>query len=158
MTEPSKYDWENVKTMPRFLKFISPEPNTGCWLWSGCLDVNGYGRFSVGSMKDGTRATRFAHRVAYELFVGEISRGLALDHLCRVPGCVNPYHLEPVTDRVNILRGKGPAAENAKKGHCEHGHAFTPENTVFSTQRGRQRRHCRRCRILSDRRRRSPHH
>lgn len=46
-----------------------------------------------------------AHRLTYTLLVGEIPDGLDLDHLCRVPACVNPDHLEPVTRRENSQRG-----------------------------------------------------
>lgn len=62
---------------------------------------------------------------------GSIPKGLTLDHLCRNRACVNPVHLEPVTNRVNILRGIGITAQNARKTHCKHGHPFTVENTIY---------------------------
>lgn len=65
-----------------------------CWIFRN-LKPNGYGIFDKGS----------AHRFAYTEMVAEIPEGLDLDHLCRVRACVNPYHLEPVTRRVNLLRG-----------------------------------------------------
>ena len=67
----------------------------GCWFWAGPIRKTGYGVFGRSS----------AHRVAYELAVGPIPGGLVIDHLCRVPSCVNPAHMEPVTPDVNVLRG-----------------------------------------------------
>lgn len=72
-----------------------------CWLWRGALDRHGYGRVGVG----GTR-TALAHRVAYMLAVGPIPDGFVLDHLCRIRACVNPAHLEPVTQVVNLERAR----------------------------------------------------
>lgn len=70
-----------------------------CWLWTGSRTTKGYGHLLV----DG-RFTQ-AHRLAYELEVGPIASGLVIDHLCRVRHCVNPAHLEPVTNRENLRRG-----------------------------------------------------
>lgn len=71
----------------------------GCWLWCGTV-LNGYGQFSFEGK------TVKAHRHSYEALVGPIPIGLALDHLCRNRGCVNPKHLEPVTWQTNIHRGR----------------------------------------------------
>lgn len=89
-----------------------------CWLWEGATIPAGYGHLHL----NGTNT--FAHRLAYELANGPIPEGLTIDHLCRVPACVNPSHLEAVTMRENVLRGKGPAAKNARKTHCPYGHAY----------------------------------
>jgi hypothetical protein len=79
-------------------KYI-PEPNSGCWLWFGCVNSKGYGQ-----MKTPTRAV-LAHRFAYEQFRGPLMVGFVLDHLCRQRCCVNPDHLEQVTQAVNLARG-----------------------------------------------------
>lgn len=75
-----------------------------CWMWNGAKNERGYGLvFRSG------RAVR-VHRYIYEAFNGPIPAGLQLDHLCRQRLCVRPRHLEPVTNRVNVLRGMSPAA------------------------------------------------
>lgn len=97
----------------------------GCWVWRGSLSPSGYAQMTV------RQKTVRAHRWSYERFVAPIPEGLVVDHLCRNPSCVNPDHLEPVTPRENTLRGVSPAAKNAKKTHCIHGHEFTAENTIW---------------------------
>jgi len=75
-----------------------------CWLWIGAITKNGYGNFWLTDVKSNV----FAHRWAYERLRGPIPTGLVIDHLCRVRHCVNPEHMEPVTIRVNSLRGMSP--------------------------------------------------
>lgn len=135
-----------MTALERFWIRVEPEPNTGCWLWSGTLYLGGYGRFTTE-----TRSQQAAHRWAYEHYRGPIPEGLQLDHLCRVRSCVNPDHLEAVTARVNTLRGKGRTARNAAKTHCVRGHEFTPENTRLCEA---GKRKCREClKVLHKRRR-----
>jgi hypothetical protein len=102
-----------------------------CWPWQGCVDKKGYGRFS--------RHGR-AYRVSYEFFVGRIPDGLSIDHLCRVPSCVNPDHLEPVTLAENARRAA--LGTGRKRDHCKYGHLYTTENT-YITREGH--RFCRQC-------------
>ena len=82
----------------RFLRYLTLDPS-GCLLWDGGVNANGYGVFCP----TGTRQ-RLAHRWWYEQQVGEIPEGLTLDHLCRVRRCVLPEHLEPVTRSENTSR------------------------------------------------------
>ena len=107
-----------------------------CWIFTGARTDRGYGVIPV------ARTSVRAHRVTYEHFVGPIPAGLVLDHLCRNTSCVNPDHLEAVTQRENVLRGNAPTAANARKTHCIRGHEFTPENTYAKKGGGRA---CRRC-------------
>lgn len=91
-------------------------------MWQGRPNAWGYGRLTV----DGVLT--YAHRYSYTLLVGPIPYGLGIDHLCRVHLCVRPDHLEPVTTRVNTLRGLSPSAGNAIKTHCSRGHELTGPN------------------------------
>lgn len=118
---------------------IMAEPNTGCWLWIGTTDKLGYGRL----WWEGRPS--LAHRVVYNAAKAPIPNGLSLDHLCRNPTCVNPDHLEPVTHKVNVLRGEGFGAKNKRKMHCDNGHPFTEVNTIERTD-GSGWRACRTCR------------
>lgn len=85
-----------------------------------------------------------AHRVSYELHREPIPRGTVLDHLCRHRWCVNPYHLQPVTNRENIMRGEGYFARNGRKTYCVRGHEFGRANTHMY----RGHRVCRKCRNI----------
>lgn len=113
-----------------------------CLLWTGTKDKNGYGRFSLGWLLGPFRA----HRLAYEMLIGPIPLSLVLDHLCRNPSCVNPHHLEPVTNRENIRRGDGWAGLNARKTHCKRGHPLSGEN-LYETPKGRHCKSCQRVRL-----------
>ncbi|MFB7618507.1 HNH endonuclease signature motif containing protein [Kitasatospora sp. NPDC056181] len=90
-----------------------------CRLWTGAVTTSGYGKFKAEGK------TVRAHRFAYQQAHGAIPGGLVIDHLCRVPLCVNAAHLEAVTNRENTLRGTGTSAANARMTHCSKGHPLT---------------------------------
>lgn len=87
-----------------------------CWLWTGAKTGDGYGEIKVsGRMVP-------AHRLSWTMAGGTLIEGMTLDHLCRTRACVNPAHLDQVTNKVNILRGNGAPALNARRTHCKRGH------------------------------------
>ena len=120
---------------------------TPCWLWTASQDGRGYGQFRFNGKM------RKAHRYAYELGKGPIQEGLAPDHLCRTPLCVNWDHLEAVTQRENLLRGMSPSAQHARKTHCPQGHPYDLVNTRFSKDGAH--RFCRECTRMHSQARRS---
>jgi hypothetical protein len=108
-----------------------------CWLWLGHRTRDGYGMVTV------EKRPRLAHRVSYEVHVGEIPVGLQLDHLCRVTACINPSHLEPVTASENMLRAWAAVegSNRPRKTECVAGHPYTEENTYLD----KGFRYCREC-------------
>lgn len=108
--------WDPLPVEPRFWAAVEQMPN-GCWQWRKATS-GGYGIINWNGRK------HYAHRVSYQLFVGDIPAGLQLDHLCRNRGCVNPEHLQPVTPQVNTLR-----SAPATKASCAQGHPFDEANT-----------------------------
>lgn len=106
---------------------------TGCWLWTACVYPGGYGMY-----RHNGKLQR-AHRVVYTLLVGEIPSGLQLDHLCRVRHCVNPEHLEPVTQRENLLRGDHPNHVANRTKICQRGHPITGKKCRECILHGKQR-------------------
>lgn len=129
-------------SQPRFpIRFpagrISVDANTGCWQWLGSINGSGYAVVKLRGVQHN------AHRLIYEIFMGHVPKELHVDHLCRNRGCVNPEHMDPVYPRVNIMRGEGPAAYNARKTHCKRGHPLSGENLVVDRITGK--RACRTC-------------
>lgn len=117
-----------------FEENIRPDVRTGCWHWSGRVGPRGYGIFG--------NKNSSAHRLAYEMRCGPVPDGLVIDHLCRNPLCVNPEHLQAVTQKENTLRGVGPTAINAHKTHCVRGHALIGHNLVIRPGGWRKCRAC----------------
>jgi hypothetical protein len=125
---PARYRTPEERFQERYI----PEPNTGCWLWLGFVKQNGYGRHYANS------GDVYAHRFSYELHRGAIPDGLHIDHLCRVRCCVNPYHLEAVTQGENTLRGATTSGINARKVTC-------PKCAGAFSLRNDGKRECRPC-------------
>jgi HNH endonuclease len=109
-----------------------------CWLWKGYKNKRGYGR-----VLRKTWGETLVYRAIWIRLVGPIPPGMTLDHLCRVPSCVNPDHLEPVPMRVNRERG----AADWTTGRCKRNH---PASSRVRTASGQT--FCRDCHRESDRR------
>lgn len=117
----------------RFWEKVSPEPNSGCWLWDGAHDSGGYG--NIGHLGK----IRIAHRVSYEMFKGAIPGGHNVCHACDNRACVNPDHLFLGTHQENM------ADRNAKGRQSRgstHGPAKLTERDVLAIRQlsGRSQR------------------
>lgn len=101
----------------RFEDKYIPEPNSGCWLWTGSLTRGGYGH--IRDMVGDNWGMRRAHRVSYELNKGDIPQGKVIMHTCDNPLCVNPSHLKVGTNLENTRDkvSKGRHSWGIKDGH-----------------------------------------
>lgn len=122
--------------------------DSGCWLWRMSMMSNGYG-----NAWDGKRV-RTAHRYAYEFMVGPIPSGLVIDHLCRVRSCVNPGHMQPVTQRENMRRAGWFKYRELRRECPRHGTDGMVVRLAPDRPRG-VRVECRECRNESQRKRRA---
>lgn len=124
-----------------------------CWEWQGAIS-DGYGTFSLARPIYRVKGRMVkAYRWSYEYLIGQIPKTLELDHLCRNRACVNPAHMEPVTNLVNGMRGVGMGAINAMKLFCKRGHPLSGENLgIISNPKGTLWRRCRACGIAAAKR------
>lgn len=118
---------------------------TPCWVSNRAAHPKGYTKIGYQGR------TWLTHRLAYTVYVGEIPNGMQLDHLCKVPACCNPDHLEPVTCRENLLRGDTITATEAAQTHCKNNHPLTGSNLYRRPDRPNSRG-CRACRTAAKRR------
>lgn len=103
---------KTIEDLPeRIASKITPEPMSGCWLWTHADNGVGYGVCWF----EGKQV--LTHRVVHQLFIGPIPVGYQVDHLCGNPSCVSPWHLEAVTPKVNTQRSR-----YSRRTHCNAGH------------------------------------
>ena len=132
-----------IPTIERLMQHVEMVTESGCWIWMGQIGPTGYGRVMVknpGITEKAGWVNGYAHRVMYEALRGPIPEGLQLDHLCRVRCCVNPAHLEPVTQQENIRRGDLGKIERSRT-HCPYGHSYEEH----CRRRPNAKRVCRAC-------------
>jgi len=135
----------------RLLAKVRIDPDSECWVWTGALMPNGYGAFTV--KIDGKWKRCYPHRISYEIHIGEIPKGLDIDHLCRNRACINPAHLEPVSRRENLARGETLIAKQLKQTHCKNGHLLDKSNlSAYKLKKGK--RECLTCHRERERKRR----
>lgn len=107
----------------RFERYVSPEPNSGCWLWTGACINTGYGVFNIGRAVDGDKRNVLAHRMALSLSGTVVPDDKCVLHKCDNKVCVNPDHLYVGTVKDNsrdaVERGRHggrpmPGTENPR--------------------------------------------
>lgn len=146
-TRNTSYDLTPAELVYFATKFQELDPDD-CWPWEGLINKDGYGLFQVRRNKK--KRLLFAHRISWERSNGPMPPELVTDHKCRNRPCVNPHHLEAVTNRENLARGdswKHPMPQpQSIKTHCPYGHPYDDENTIIHiTPKGYRHRRCRTC-------------
>ncbi len=119
------------------------EFTTDCWNYLGGKGSGGYGRFWL------NKKIVLPHRLAYEQYKGKIPEGLVIDHLCKNPSCVNPSHLEAVTQKENLIRSDNFIGRKMLQTHCIYGrHPLSGKNLY---RRKNNMRSCRKCDVRRSR-------
>ena len=134
-----------TSSVERFLAFVMPVTESGCWIWTGSCDRKGYGRFTLPGHSS------LAHRISFELYKSVIPFNMCLDHLCHVRCCVNPDHLQIVGHKETVTQGgSGYRLKTQSQTHCKIGHPLSEAYTFI--QNSGMRRQCRICRAKTARR------
>ena len=124
-----------ISTAERFWAKVNKTDT--CWLWTASTKGAGYGQYIIEGK------SYLSHRLSYEMLVGSIPEGLVIDHLCKVKTCVNPEHLEAVTQYENMMRSESGAYLKSRT-HCPKNHPYSGTNLYVSPRGGRFCRACRR--------------
>ena len=112
------------------------EKTDTCWLWRGAIADTGYGTYKLTN-----QSTQLAHRVVYERLVGPLINGMQVDHKCGIRQCVNPNHLEQVTQSINMKRAYDRRKRQGRMA-CNYGHRYTERNTIYLAVGGKICRTC----------------
>ncbi len=115
----------NLAVMIRLWNYVIEDEN-GCWVWQAHKNHHGYGTIAYKNV------SRLAYNISYILFRKKpITPGKVLHHICGNRACINPEHLEEITNKENVLQGIGPTAVNARKTHCDDGHSIMEEENIY---------------------------
>jgi len=140
----------SLSLLERFWAKVDTSGDPGaCWLWRGAHTA-GYGIFGLGK-PHGRLVNEYAHRLAYVLkhrMPLPSGTRMTIDHICRERSCVNPAHLELVSQRENFLRGVHRSAETLRRQMCSRGHAWQTE--MYRRPNGSG--YCRACQYETQRR------
>lgn len=134
-----------IADLERFTRKTLRSDN-GCWAWTACTNNNGYGSFMFRGK------TYSAHSFIYQVLNRTLTKGEVVDHGCNNPNCVNPKHLEAMTQRDNVMKSSGIAAKRARQTHCIYGHEFGHQSPHLVKS---GRRACATCHRQREARRRS---
>jgi endogenous inhibitor of DNA gyrase (YacG/DUF329 family) len=96
----------------RLLSNSEQVSETGCMIWLGALNNGGYGSIRYEGK------VWIAHRLAFEIFVGQIPPGALICHRCDVRACINPAHLfvGSARDNSSDMTAKGRQANGDRSG------------------------------------------
>lgn len=112
-----------------FWQLVAPDETSGCWVWAGRLNGKGYCN---------------SYRRVFERLVGPVPVGLTIDHVCRNRACVNPAHMEPVTQEENnrrSLRARAAAGQEMPwSGKREQTAEYKARLAAFNAKKYRDRR------------------